>query len=340
MTIQWKCFALVVVFAYLLAFCGGCASALDEKIDSLTIDSRSVSTLQDMENSKLNEKLLAAAQINTNPGDYLLGPGDLIQVTVFESEELNTKVRVSSRGFITLPLLGQINVKDMTARQCEVHLEGLYREKYIKNPHISVFVEEHFSQRVTLIGQFIKPGTYDYLSKMRLLDVMALGGGLSENAGRTAQIRRRSGDAGGSQTFIVDLEKIILEGDNTMNIEINAGDVIFVPEAGMFFVDGAIRKPGAYHIKQRTNLNTALAMAGGLAPYAKTESVILVRYTGEGKRKVLELKMDDPQVQETPINDRDLILVKSSPTGRFLTGMGITLGIPGVAGVGYSNPQR
>ena len=89
---------------------------------------------------------------------------------------------------------------------------------------------------------------------------------------------------------------------------------------------------GASPLMQQVDLLTHLTQFG--------ESVILVRYTGEGKRKVLELKMDDPQVQETPINDRDLILVKSSPTGRFLTGMGITLGIPGVAGVGYSNPQR
>ncbi|MFX0090972.1 MAG: SLBB domain-containing protein, partial [Candidatus Hodarchaeota archaeon] len=216
---------------------------------------------------------------------------------------------------------------------------NLYREKYIKNPHVSVFVEEHFSQRITLIGQFKTPGTYDYLSKMRLLDVMALGGGLSEKAGHTAQIRRRS-KSGQSQTILVDLEKIITDGQSELNIEMNGGDVVFVPEAGMFFVDGAIRRPGAYPIKNRTKLAEALSVAGGLAPYAQTETVILVRHVGDGERKVLELKMNDFEVQETPIKDRDLILVRSSGMGKFLHGIGINIGIPGVAGFGYSDPQR
>jgi polysaccharide export outer membrane protein len=327
----WVIFLVIVLL--------GCASAPDEKINFLKIDSYDVRGLGSQETDKLNEQLLSAAQINTDPSDYLLGSGDLLQVTVFESEDLNAKVRVSSRGFVTLPLLGQVEVKKMTARDAEVHIENLYREKYIKNPHVSVFVEEHFSQRVTLIGQFKTPGTYDYLSKMRLLDVMALAGGLNEKASHTAQIRRM-GKSGQSQTILVDLERIVSEGRDELNVEINGGDVIFVPEAGMFFVDGAVRKPGAYHIKNRTKLVEALSVAGGLAPYAQTEAIILVRHMKGGDRKVLELKIDDLEVQDTPVQDRDLILVRSSGVSKFFHGLGLSIGIPGVAGFGYSNPQR
>jgi polysaccharide export outer membrane protein len=327
-----------MVVAMLIAFTG-CASAPDEKINSLKIDSYDVRSLRSQETDKLNEQLFSAAQINTDPSDYLLGSGDLIQVTVFESEELNAKARVSSRGFITLPLLGQIKVKNMTARDAEVHIENLYRVKYIKNPHVSVFVEEHFSQRITLIGQFKSPGTYDYLSKMRLMDVMALAGGLNEKASHTAQVRR-IGQSGQSQTILIDLEKIVSEGQSELNIEMNGGDVVFVPEAGMFFVDGAVRNPGAYHIKNRTKLIEALSVAGGLAPYAQTETVILVRHLGDGERKVLELEMEDLEVQDTSIEDRDLILVRSSGVSKFFHGLGMTIGIPGVGGFGYSNPQR
>lgn len=335
----WKPIAIWLVIALISISYLSCASAPDEKINSLKIDSYDVHSLQRLETDKLNEQMLSAAQINTDPSDYMLGSGDLIQVTVFESEELNARVRVSSRGFITLPLLGQVEVKNMTARDAEVHIENRYREKYIKNPHVSVFVEEHFSQRITLIGQFKKPGTYDYLSKMRLMDVMALAGGLDENASHTAQIRR-IGKSERSQTIMIDLEKIVKDGQNELNIEMNGGDVVFVPEAGMFFVDGAVRKPGAYHIKRGTKLVEALSVAGGLAPYAQTETVILVRLVGDGERKVLELKMEDFEVQETPIEDRDLILVRSSGVGKFFHGLGLNLGIPGVGGFGYTNPQR
>lgn len=325
--------------AAVLIACMGCASAPDEKINSLKIDSHDVHSLRSLETSRMNERLLAAAQVNVDPSDYLLGAGDLLQVTVFESAELNAKVRVSSRGFITLPLLGQVQIKGKTAREAEVYIENLYKVNYIKNPHVSIFVEEHFSQRITLIGQFVKPGTYDYISKMRLLDVMALAGGLNETAGRTAQIRRRN-KSGQSQTILVDLDKIITDGQGELNIEMNGGDVVFVPEAGMFFVDGAVRQPGAYHIKNRTRLVDALSVAGGFAPYAQTENVILVRHMDEGDPKVLELKLEDLDVQETLIKDRDLILVRSSGMSKFLHGMGINIGIPGVAGFGYSDPQK
>ena len=319
----------------------GCASGQDEQMDKLQVDGYSVRSLRSQETENLNEQLLAAANLNADPGDYLLGPGDLLQVTVFESEELNCQVRVSSRGHVTLPLLGQVTLKGMSAREAEVHIENLYRERYLQDPHVSIFVKEHVSQRITLLGQFKNPGTYDYPTKMRLMDVMALGGGLSEQAGRTAQVRRPPNAEGeGGATFLVDLDKMIREGKSELNIEINGGDVIFVPEAGMFFVDGAVRRPGAYHITRRTGLSEALSLAGGMAPYADPEKVILIRHLGEGERQVLELDMQDTEVQQTPVADRDVILVKASKTGRLLKGLGLNIGIPGVAGFGYRDPVK
>ncbi|MDY0313255.1 MAG: SLBB domain-containing protein [Desulfobacterales bacterium] len=330
--------ALILLF---LAAVVGCASGQDEQMDKLQVDGYSVRSLRGQDTETLNEQLFAAANINTDPSDYLLGAGDLLQVTVFESEELNCQVRVSSRGHVTLPLLGQVDVKGLSAREAEIHIEDLYRERYLKDPHVSVFVEAHVSQRVTLLGQFKNPGTYDYPTKMRLIDVMALGGGMTDQAGRTAQVRRApDADGEGGGTFLVDLDKMIREGSSELNIEINGGDMIFVPEAGMFFVDGAVRKPGAYHITRRTGLSEALSLAGGMAPYADPEKVILIRHLGDGERQVLELDIQDFEVQQTPVTDRDVILVKASKTGRVLHGLGVNIGIPGVAGFGYRDPVK
>lgn len=325
----------------LVAALVGCATGQDEQLEKLQVDGYSVRSLRGQDTESLNEQLFAAANLNADPGDYLLGAGDLLQVAVFESEELDCKVRVSSRGHVTLPLLGQVDVKGMSAREAEIHIENLYRERYLKDPHVSVFVEAHVSQRVTLLGQFKNPGTYDYPTKLRLMDVMALGGGLSEQAGRTAQVRRppdAEGEGGG--TYLVDLDKMIREGKGELNIEINGGDVIFVPEAGMFFVDGAVRKPGAYHIARRTGLSEALSLAGGMAPYADSEKVVLIRHLGEGERQVLELDIQDVEVQQTPVADRDVILVKASKTGRMLHGLGLSIGVPGVASFGYHDPVK
>jgi polysaccharide export outer membrane protein len=264
--------------------------------------------LKQDEIAQFNEQLFASARMNTDPSDYLLGSGDLLQIKVYEAEDLNTTVRISSRGYVTLPLLGAVLVKDMSAREAEETIENLYRVSYIKDPHVSIFVEEHFSRRVTLMGQFRNPGTYDYLSKQRLLDVMALGGGLSDIAGRVVQVRRYGGSPEGQSVFVVDLDQLIREGKSELNIEINSADVLFVPEAGTFFVDGAVRRPGSYHIKHKTTIQEAFLEAGGLAPYANKE--------------------------------QDILITEASTYGKLVHGVGIHIGVPGFGSVGYKNPEN
>ena len=85
-------------------------------------------SFNDDEISQINEQILASAQMHSDPSDYLLGPGDLLEINVFEAEELNAKVRVSSRGYVTLPLIGSVLVKGLSAREAEQEIEELYRE--------------------------------------------------------------------------------------------------------------------------------------------------------------------------------------------------------------------
>ena len=284
--------------------------------------------------------MFSTVSINNDPGDYLLGHGDLLQVTVFEVEELKTEVRVSSRGFITLPLLGQLKVKGRSVREAELLVEELYRKSYIKKPHVTIFVKENFSQRITLVGQVKNPGTYDYLAKQRLLEVLVLSGGLSDKAGLIAQIRRKGESNGEQNVFMVDLDKLIREGQDGLNIEINGGDVIFIPEAGAFFVDGAIRRPGSYPIRQRTTLREALQTAGGLQPWADPKEVLLVRYLTTGKKEIIKIDLTGSKKEEVQIKDRDVIFADSSFWGKLKSGSGISFGIPGIFGIGYRNPDK
>lgn len=322
-------FLIIFCLIILLASCAMTSSQQQDIDYSLNQD----------EVRELNEKILAQAQINHDPSEYLLGSGDLLQIKVFEAEELTSSVRVSSRGFVTLPLIGQIMIKGLTAREAEQKIEDKYRERYIKDPHVSIFVEEHFSQRITLVGQFKNPGTYDYLSKQRLLDVIALGGGLSEKAGQIVQIRRGDNGQEKREVYIVDLDHLIKQGNEQLNIKINGGDVIFVPEAGVFFVDGAVRRPGSYPIKHRTIVQEALMEAGGLSPYANKESLQLVRVI-DGKRQIIKLDLSKVESKELVVMDRDILIVDSSAMGKLFHGFNIFLGIPGTGGVGYRNPEN
>jgi polysaccharide export outer membrane protein len=274
-------------------------------------------SLGEDEISRMNEMILSQVQMNAEPGEYLLGEGDLLRISVFEAKELDTKVRVSSRGFITLPLIGTVDVKGLTAMEAEEKIETLYQKRYIKNPHVSIFVEEHISQRITLVGQFKNPGTYDYPAKQRLLDTIALGGGLSETAGQMVQIRKSRRTQGQPDVVMVDLDRLIKKGDVQLNIEINGGDVIFIPEAGVFFVDGAVKRPGAYAIKHRTIIQEALVEAGGIESWAVKDRVKLVRMTPTGEREIVDLDLGQPGVKEMAVNDRDILIVDESGVAGF-----------------------
>lgn len=292
--------------------------------------------------TELNQKLFADANISVDRSDYLLGPGDLIEVKVFESEKLNTIVRVSSRGYVSLPLLGEVNLKGKTAHEAEILIENKYKNNYIKNPHVSVFVKEHHSQKVTVVGEVEKPGTYDYPSRQRLVDALAIAGGLTEKAGQIVHIRRLSSvSEDSSQTFLINLDELINEGKIGLNIGINGGDVIFVPEAGLYYVDGAVRKPGEYHIKENLSVRKALLSAGGLATYANKKDLVLMRKTENGNREEIkiDLQNDIKTTEETIIKDGDIIFVNASFWGKFFYGGGVNIGIPGL-GYSYRDPER
>lgn len=289
-----------------------------------------------------NSQLFASANIAPDRSDYVLGAGDLLEIKVFEADKLNATVRVSSRGEVSLPLLGEVNLKGKTASEAETLIEDQLRKSYIKDPHVSIFVQEHYSQRVTLVGQLKNPGTYDYPSKQRLLDAIALAGGLNDKAGYMVQIRRHSGMTEGSQqTVLVDLQQLINEGKEELNIDINGGDVIFVPEAGSYYIDGAVRKPGQYFIKNLLSINEAFLAAGGLAPYADTEKILLLRKVGNGQRQeiLLDLKKDSEKIETMTVEEDDILYVNPSFWGKVLYGGGINIGIPGF-GVNYRDPEK
>ena len=285
--------------------------------------------------NRMNSMILSHAHLNSELSDYQLGEGDLLRISVFEAQELDATVRVSARGLITLALIGTVAVKGLTAIEAEEKIETLYQAGYIRHPHVSIFVEERVSQRITLVGQFKIPGTYDYPTKQRLIDVIALGGGLSEKAGQIVQIRRSRQVHGQLDVVMVDLERLISRGDVIHNLEINGGDVIFIPEAGVFFVDGAVRRPGAYAIKNRTVLQEALVEAGGLETWAVKDRVQLVRMAENGERKLIELDPSQAGVQELVLSDRDILIVPSSGKAGRMSGFGVS-----ILGTGFSFHSR
>jgi polysaccharide export outer membrane protein len=290
------------------------------------------------EKQQMFDSILTAPPEET---EYLLGPGDLLTVTVFETEDLNAEARVSSRGYVSLPILDRVNVLGLTVAEAEEKIETLLKKQYLHNPHVAVFVKERISNQITLSGSFNKPGTYDYVSGHRLLDMIALAEGLTDQAASLAYLTREDPKTHKRQPYIVDLDALIKNGNMNYNVAISSGDVIFIPEAGLCFVDGAVRKPGSYPVRGDITITEAIVLAGGLTGYADDDHIKLIRYTGNGERKILSLSYSELQEglgDTIKLQDQDVVYAESSSAGLFSTGMGFTLGFMGT-GIQYRNPS-
>lgn len=287
---------------------------------------------------EMNDKLFASLSSAPQPGEYVITAGDLVQVSVFETQELQKEARVGARGFVTLPLLGSVQVMGLTTAEAEKKIEDLYRAKYLHDPHVSIYIKEQQGQKVTVVGAVKKPGTYDYPARRRLLDALALAEGLDDKAGKTVQVRRVIDDPSNPTTFLVDMDALIQNGRTELNLEIKSGDVIYVPEAGTVYVDGAVKKPGSYPIKKQMSINEAITAAGGLTMSADQNDVKLVRYMDGGKREVIQLNQENIQSTPLTLNDRDLVFVERNAMKSIFSSFSVYLGPFG--GVGMSRPTE
>ncbi len=329
---------LYLLFALTLILCG-CAS---EQFES-NVELNEFTQNDDQLASRTVQQNMFDSVLTAPPeeAEAKLGPGDLITVNVLESEELNTETRVSSRGHISLPILDQVDVLGLTAAEAEEKIELLLKEKYLNDPHVSVFVKEKISDQVTLAGAFITPGNYDYISGRRLLDIIAVAQGVTVDAASIAYLSRKDSKTGTIKNYIVDLDALIKRGDMNYNVAIAGGDVIFVPEAGKCFVDGAVRTPGTYPLKGELSITEAIVLAGGLTAYADNDKIKLIRYTGDGKRNVISLSFSELQEgigNSIKLQDQDVVYAESSSSGLLSTGLGFDLGFMGT-GINYRNPS-
>ncbi len=296
----------------------------------------------DQEIKDLNSKLIVQGTASpVSPADYLIGPADLLEVKVFESDRLTSTVRVSSRGQITLPLLENVDVNGMTAREVEVKIEDLLKKGgYINNPHVNVFIKEHNSKLVSVVGHVREPGSYEILGKETILGVLARAKGLTDRAGTSVYLTRVKED-GRRESYVVYLNDLLLNDNPQINLTVEPGDVIYVPEAGSVFVEGAVGRPGAYSIKEGiSTVSQSITMAGGLASFANSRDVKLVRYLGKGQREVIPLNLAairKGEAEDPLLKDRDAVIVGVSVTKRILAGLRLNY-LYGLLGIGYDPP--
>ncbi len=237
---------------------------------------------------------------------YVVGEGDTLKITVYDHEDLSTTVRIDGQGDILLPLLGRVHVGGLTVAKVTDKIAEALNDGYIVNPQVNVFIEEFRSKKVVILGQVFKPGVYELSGSTTFLELLSKAGGLTENAGDTANVKSKGAGQGEPFSKTINIKSLLEGGDLSENFLINDGDNVYIEKAGICYVAGEVKKPGAYKIDDSTTVINAITLAEGFTGKAKKKSVNIIRVI-DGEKITLE----DMELT-TPVMDEDVIIIPES----------------------------
>ena len=241
---------------------------------------------------------------------YIVGTNDLLAINVFEQPQLTGKYLVQADGTVTFPLLGRVKVGGLGMQEIENTVRERLAEGYLKNPQVSVTVEQYRSQQIIVIGEVRNPGQLEFTGPMTLISALARTGSTTEKAAFDALvIRPRAGGApvldragveraqqkgGDTQIIQIDLEGL-QSGALSQNLVLQGGDTVFVPKAATVFVSGQVVTPGEYAMRKGMTVRQVLAVAGGVTERGSDRRIQVIRKV-DGKDQTLDIKLQD-QVQ-------------------------------------------
>jgi polysaccharide biosynthesis/export protein len=235
-----------------------------------------------------------------------LGAGDLIEVSVYNVPELATKARVGTTGEVYLPLIDYVHVADLTVEEAQRMIQKRLEDGgFVRNAHVTIFLDEAPSQGVTILGEVMRPGIYPALGNRKLYDLISAAGGFAASAGRKVSIIRQHSEA---PPITVNLPRNLAD-DLQDDIEIMPGDTITVPRAPIVYVVGDVGHPAGFLVDNGSlTVLQALALAGGPNHTAKMGGTCIIRKGPTGMtetklplKKMLEAKAPDQALQADDI---------------------------------------
>ena len=256
---------------------------------------------------------LPAPQMSANLPAQRIGANDLLAITVYGAPELTRTVRVSDDGLIRLPMLKQkIEARGQMPAELEQRIAAaLVAEEILVDPAVTVNVAEYHSRPISVVGAVHRPLTFQAWGRTTLLEAIARAEGLSSDAGTEILVTR---PPNAPQSIAV--KSLIDAADPSVNLTLEGGEEVRVPQAGRVFVVGNVKKPGVLRIEDGNGLTVlkALAMAEGLAPFATKEAYILHRGAEQpiDLRKILDRKSPD-----VALNANDIFYIPDNRKARM-----------------------
>jgi polysaccharide export outer membrane protein len=209
-------------------------------------------------------------------------PGDLLNVSVYDTPEFTNSYRVDPAGDLTIPLCGKVNVRGLTMPEAAKRLETAFKDgQILTQPQVNVDVQQYAGEYVTVLGEVGSPGRVTLIAPTRLSEVLSQVGGLTSMAGARIKIHHGGDDAGPEEEIPYSRSQSNQAAASTL---VRPGDSVFVPRAGIVYVLGAVNRPGGYLMQEDGKLNVAqaLALSGGTQMQAKTGGLRVIRRNPDG----------------------------------------------------------
>jgi protein involved in polysaccharide export with SLBB domain len=236
------------------------------------------------------------------PSDYIIGPGDELEVRIWGQVEADLRVIVDRSGQIYIPQVGQISVAGIHYEDLEQRLK---REisKIFRNFNITANVGRLRSIQIFVVGDARYPGTYTISSLSTLVNaIFASGGPAPQGSLRHIQVRRD-----GATVTDFDFYDLLIKGDKSKDVRLQPGDVLYFPHVGpLVAISGSVNTPAIYEMKDNSSLNDLIEIAGDLSTVADTSKITIERFVDHRSRKTLEFPYDE-QSRALPLKDGDIV---------------------------------
>src|SRR6185436_1101194 len=235
-----------------------------------------------------------------------LGVGDTIRVTVFQNPDLTTEARISERGTIVFPLIGEIALGGQTPAGAGNRIAAQLKQgNFMKDPQVTVSVLQVRSRQVSVLGNVARPGRYALDdANLTITDILALAGGISPGGADTVTVVTNR--AGSEKKLEINVAEMIAKGSMSPNFEIQSGDTIYVQRAPVFYIYGEVQRAGAYRLEPDMVVMHALSLGGGLTPRGSERGLTIHRRMPDGAVRKIDAKLFET------VRPDDVIYVKES----------------------------
>ena len=255
---------------------------------------------------------------------YRVGPGDVLEIDVYDDPDLSGLATVQHEGDISFPLLGDITIEGMTVKEVQATLVELLAKDYLVDPQVIVRMKEYRSQWVTLIGEVVRPGKYYLQGSKSMLELLTEAGGFTYRASGEVIVSRldqqqpslfMTEDNNGAESVVrifLTLDQPPSEQKEALSLRLRSGDIVTATSTRFFFISGEVKRPGSYPITGGLTVLKAVSVAGGLTKFGAKGKVEILRKSNKRGSERIKVNLGDIEngkKPDVPLESEDIIKV-------------------------------